>query len=134
MSKLETPMTLAYWERVGGTLVEEFSAVPRGPDRGRRLIDAIILPDQERRRLTGRDRRVSIEGQSVIVIQAKASRVGMYLLGQAYFSKLLVEALGPASVRSVALCTRDDAILRLHAETHGVEIVVMPEFRSRGTT
>jgi hypothetical protein len=30
MSKLETPMTRRYWERVGGTLLEEFLVVRRG--------------------------------------------------------------------------------------------------------
>ena len=44
MSKRETPMTLAYWERVGGTLVTEYLFVPRGqPDRGPRSLDGVIL-------------------------------------------------------------------------------------------
>jgi hypothetical protein len=34
MSKLETPMTRRYWKRVGGTLLEEFLVVPRGPGVG----------------------------------------------------------------------------------------------------
>lgn len=131
MSKLETPMIVAYWERVGGTLIEEFLAVRGAPDRGRRLIDAVILPGGENRRLVGRERLVDVTGQDVIVVQAKASRIGMYLLGQSYFSRLLVERLGPESVRSVALCTEDDAVLRPLAEGHRIEVVVMGEFSAR---
>jgi hypothetical protein len=33
MSKRETPMALWYWEQIGGTLVEEFPAVPPKGDR-----------------------------------------------------------------------------------------------------
>jgi hypothetical protein len=66
---------------LGGTLVE-FSAVPHGSEQARRLIDATILPDQEKRRVGPHERSVSISGQNVIVVQAKASRIGMYLLGQ----------------------------------------------------
>jgi len=80
MSRLETPMTLRYWETVGGTLVEEFLIVPAGPSVGRRLVDAVIILDGERRRAT-RGERVKLDGKDVIVVQTKASRLGMYLLG-----------------------------------------------------
>jgi hypothetical protein len=49
MSKLETPMTRRYWERVGGTLIEEFVAVPAGPATGRRALDAVIIADGDKR-------------------------------------------------------------------------------------
>lgn len=45
MSKHETPMVLRYWEEVKGTLIEEFLAVPKSPTCGKRLIDAVILPE-----------------------------------------------------------------------------------------
>jgi hypothetical protein len=65
------------------------------------------------------------EGEEVIVLQAKSSRLGMYLMGQALFSRELVKRFNPASVRSVALCKRDDAILRPLLESHpDVEVVV----------
>ena len=35
MSKNETPLTRLYWESIGGTLVEEFPAVRRGPEQDR---------------------------------------------------------------------------------------------------
>jgi hypothetical protein len=67
----------------------------------------------------------------VIVVQAKASRLGMYLMGQALFSAELIRRFRPASVRSVALCTADDAVLRPLLEPYPhVEVVVMGEFGS----
>jgi hypothetical protein len=49
----------------------------------------------------------------------------MYLFGQAVFSReLVVERFAPRSVRSVALCAADDAVLRPIAERFGIEVVV----------
>ena len=39
MSKRETPMTRWYWRQVGGTLCEEFLAVPGSKTAGQRLLD-----------------------------------------------------------------------------------------------
>jgi hypothetical protein len=121
-------MTLAYWSRVGGTLIEEYVIVPPGAGRGVRLVDAIILADGPTTRLPiDATRHVGLDGRDVIVVQTKGSRLGMYLLGQAYFSKLLVERrFKPRSVRSVAVCTATDAALELIAVEHGVEVVVVP--------
>jgi hypothetical protein len=122
MSKLETPMTLRYWERVGGTLCEEFPLVARRVDASGRWADGLIVKggDFERRKLSPAD----VEGQDVIVIQTKAMRLGMYLLGQALFSRELAQPMNPRSVHSVAICSRDDAVLRPLAEAHGIEIVI----------
>jgi hypothetical protein len=49
----------------------------------------------------------------------------MYLLGQALFSRLLIEdRFAPRSVRTVALCAADDAVLRPLAVRFGIEVVV----------
>ncbi len=48
-----------------------------------------------------------LSSRDVIVSQTKAQRLGMYLTGKCSFYKSLVEQLGPKSVRSVALCTKD---------------------------
>jgi hypothetical protein len=125
MSKLETPLTRAYWESVGGTLVEEFLAVRKGPDQGPRLIDGVIITGAPRRTAHWRD--VDLEGKDIIVVQTKASRLGMYLMGQALFSIELMKPFRPASIKSVAICTCDDAILRPMIESHGIEVVVMPQ-------
>ena len=113
-----------YWEKVGGTLVPEFQAVPRSEGVGRRLIDAVILPALPRRVAHWRD--VSLDGQDVVVVQAKASRLGMYLMGQAIFSAELVRTrFAPASVRSVILCSKDDTVLRVYLASYPeVEVIV----------
>ena len=57
-------------------------------------------------------------------MQTNAHRLGMYLLGQAFFSRELIkDRFAPRSVRTVALCAIDDAILRPIAERFGVEVV-----------
>jgi hypothetical protein len=131
MSKLETPMVVRYWERGAGTLIEEFLIVEKSSTCGPRRADAIILPSQATRRLpSGQRTGISITGQEVIVDQAKASRLGMYLMGQTLFSAELIRRLNPASIRSVALCTEDDSVLRpLFAPYSHLEIAVMAEFK-----
>jgi hypothetical protein len=65
-----------------------------------------------------------LAGREVVVIQAKASRLGMNVLGQALFSRELLRAAGPRRIRTIALCTGDDEVLRPLAEEYGIEIVV----------
>lgn len=72
-------------------------------------------------------RHVGLDGRDVIVVQTKGSRLRMYLLRRAYFSKLLVERrFKPRSVRIVAVCTATDAALEPIAAEHGVGVVVVP--------
>jgi len=127
MSKHETPMTRRYWQRVRGTLLEEYLAVPpRRPDVGRRLIDAVIIEDGEHRIASpGEAVSFSFDGRDIVIVQTKALRLGMYLLGQAFFSRELIkDRFTPRSVRTVALCAIDDAVLRPIAERFGIEVVV----------
>ncbi len=124
MSKLELPMILRLWESIGGTLIPEFQAVPRSPGVGRRLIDAVILPNGPKRQAHWSE--VTLVGEDVIAVQAKAQRLGMYLMGQGVFSaELLRRAFHPASIRSVILCSADDLVLRpLLAPYPEVEVVL----------
>jgi hypothetical protein len=127
MSKRETPMTRWYWEQVGGTLIEEFPAVlPKGNSLiGRRLLDGLIVLDGERRIAYAHE--VELGDKEVVVVQAKATRLGMYLMGQTVFSMELVKPFGPRSIRSVALCASDDIVLRPLLEAHaGCRVVVCP--------
>ena len=125
----ESPMIQQYWERVGGTLIVEFPVTKKTPTSEIRRIDALILPNGPNAVVHWRD--VDIEGQDVIVIQAKAHRLGMYLMGQALFSRDLVRRFNPKSVRSVALCKKDDSVLRPLLESYeGLEVVVVPEQRN----
>ena len=119
-------MVVTYWRRTGGALVEEYPLTKRQPGAGRRRADAVIFLDEPTEQLRPQT-PVPLEGQRIVVVQAKTSPLGMYLLGQAFFSKLLCERLGAASVRSVALCGKDDAVLRpMYEQYEGCEVVVMP--------
>lgn len=122
-------MILAYWETTGGTLVEEFQLVSGDLECGPRRADAVIVLGANRVRLPTGERAVSLAGKDVIVVQAKASRLGMYLMGQGIFSAELLKRFGPKSIRSVILCTKDDAVLRpLLKPYSNVEVVVLEEF------
>jgi len=127
MSTLETDMTLWYWGQRGGTLIEEFMVVKRGPQQARRLVDGLILLEGERRRLARGERCVDIRGRDVVAVQTKNSRLGMYLMGQTLFTLKLLESMGPRSIESIALCTLDDTRLRPLLEAHeGCKVVVCP--------
>jgi len=53
--------------------------------------------------------------------------MGMYLMGQTFFSAELVRRFRPASIRSIALCTADDSVLRPLLERYpGIEVIVLP--------
>lgn len=122
MSKHETPLTRRFWEEVGGTLIEEFLAVSKGKDNAQRLIDGVILVDEETRIAKTSD--VIIKGKKIIVIQTKASRLGMYLIGQSIISRDLMKKFEPTHIRSVIVCNKDDSILRPIAESYGLEVRV----------
>jgi hypothetical protein len=125
MSKLETPMTRWYWQQVGGTLIEEFCAVPRTSTCGARLLDGVIIKGGEFR-IAPRS-EVSVEGQDIVVVQTKAGRLGMYLMGQAFFSAQLMMRFRPRSVESVAVVAQDDNVLRpLFEQYEGMRVVVCP--------
>lgn len=112
MSKHETPLTRAYWRQTGGTLIEEYPVVPRGRDRAGRWLDGLIILDDRCRILPShQDHGIDLAGLDLVCVQTKRHRVGMNLLGQAFFSMRLLEARNPRSIRSVALCTRADACM-----------------------
>ncbi len=116
MSLHETPLLRRYRKKVGGILIEEFPAVRRSSDRGPRFIDRVIIRRTERRSVTYDE--VSLRGKHITVIQVKRGRLSMSLMGQALFSIDLVLPFEPASVQAVALCEKDDAILRPLFERH----------------
>ena len=123
MSKNETPITRWYWQTVGGLLIEEFTRVKPSPTNAPRYLDGLIVLGEPTAISTTRS--VDISGRDVIAIQTKAKRLGMLLMGQCLFSRDLVRAMGARSVRSIALCTEDDAVLRPLLEAHeGCEVVI----------
>ena len=105
-----------YWERVGGLLIEEYPIVLPGPSHGGRRLDGLVIRDVPRERVYGE--RLDISGRDVVLVQAKARRLGMPLIGPTLFSLELVKVLGPASAIAVALCKADDAVLRPLLEAH----------------
>ena len=124
MSKRETPLTLAYWKTVGGTLCLEYPINHGFSDSGRRLLDGVILTDLPSEQKHHRE--VTIDGHDVVIVQTKDSRLGMYLLGQALFSREAIKAVAnPRSIRTIALCTRDDLFMRTLAKQQGVEVVLI---------
>ena len=123
MSKLETPLTRWYWEKIGGLLIEEFPVVRAAPGQAKRYLDGLIVLGEPTSRTASQS--FDLRGRDVVVIQTKAQRLGMYLMGQCLFSRDLVLEIGAKSVRSIALCTKDDAVLRPLLEAHeGCEVVV----------
>ena len=122
MSKHETPLTRRYWESVGGTLIEEFPAVLRGEANAQRLLDGVIVLGD--RNVIANFPDVEIEGKDIIVVQTKANRLGMYLIGQAIISARLMRRFNPNSIKSVAICTKGDSVLEAFLPDYGVELVV----------
>ena len=126
-------LIVPYWnERAHSeTLISEFIAVRGGGDRGRRSIDAVIVHDGKSRWLRNSDYSPKeIAGKEITVIQAKLGRLGMNLLGQALFSKELMQKFRPRCIKTIALCEDSDAVLAPLAKKHGIEIVSRSEFQS----
>lgn len=122
MSKHETWRTRKFWNNVGGLLIEEFEVIKNGKNQARRLIDGIIVLNES----TGihKGGGYDIKGKDVIVIQTKANRLGMYLLGQALFSAELIQKFKPKSIRIVAICAKNDEVMEALAKEHGIEVVI----------
>ncbi len=129
MSKHETPMTEWYWREVlkKGTLIKEYVAVEKTKDgsTARRLLDGLVILDGSFK--ISKDANHDIEGKDVVVIQSKNKRLGMYLMGQAFFSRELLLKKGAKIVRSVAVCRKDDkAMHELLVAHHGMDVCVCP--------
>lgn len=126
-------MTLWYWGQVGGLLKENFVAVARAPGAGRRVLDALIILDPEKRRL-GPPEKPEIAGKDLVIVQTKNRRLDMTLMGQTLFSAKLLEQFRPRSIKSVALCAQDDAVLRPMLDSFSMcEVVVAPSEISRAS-
>lgn len=118
-------MTRWFWQQTGGLLIEEFPLVKRGVNNSSRFADGLIVLGEPNGISASRD--FDIRGRDVIVVQSKAKRLGMYLMGQCVFSLELVKSFDPVSARSVAVCSKDDLVLRELLERHeGCSVVVYP--------
>ena len=129
MSLNETPMTRWYWREVlkRGTLIGEYVAVERAKDDSNapRFMDGLVILDGPFE--VSNDVRMEITGKDVVVIQSKNKRLGMYLMGQALFSRELILKKGAKSVKSVAVCRKEDKVMRPLLLAHpGIEVVICP--------
>lgn len=79
----EAPLTRRYWERLGeGTLYEEFGIVRPGAGiRARRVDGVVVLGTPPRIASRDERRRLSLDGEDVIVIQTKATPLNPYVFG-----------------------------------------------------
>ena len=129
MSLHETPMTRWYWREIlkQGTLIEEYVAVERAKDDSNapRFMDGLVILGGPF--TVSDDVRTDITDKDVVVIQSKNKRLGMYLMGQALFSRELLLKKSARSVRSVAVCRKDDKVMRELLLAHpDIEIVICP--------
>ena len=116
-------MTRWYWQQVGGLLIEEFPLVRVTSTNAPRYLDGLIVLGEATR--VASKRTFEITGRDVIAVQAKARRLGMPVMGQCLFSRDLLMAMNPATIRSIALCTQDESTLRPLLEAHGgCEVVI----------
>ena len=129
MSKHETPMTRWYWQHVlkQGTLIEEYVAVDKAGDdsNARRLMDGLVIMSGPFE--ISDDVHQNITDKDVVIIQSKNKRLGMSLMGQTLFSRGLILKKKPKSVRSVAVCRKDDKVMRALLEAHPeIEVAFCP--------
>ncbi len=126
MSKHETWRTRKYWESTGGLLIEEFRAIKgdNGAGIGKRHIDAIIVLGEETNRQVGG--QYDFTGKDIIVVQTKGSRLGMYVMGQAFFSREIMKRFNPRSIKTVVICAAGDAEMESLCQLHDIEVVIYP--------
>lgn len=121
MSKHETPLTRRYWKEIGGTLIEEFLAVKKTKESGQRLIDGVIIMNGEN---IVSNTQQEIKNKDIIIIQTKAKKLSMSLLGQALFSREILTSFKPKSIRTVTICTKNDQLLEELAIKYDINVIV----------
>ena len=128
MSKHESWRTRKYWESLdNGLLIEEFQAIPQKKDKSiaRRLVDGVIVLGEEK--AIQRGGTFDLEGRDIIAIQTKATRLGMYLMGQAFFTREILKRFKPKSIKTVAICGKGDVEMEKLCEQTDIEVVVLSE-------
>ena len=125
MSLHETWRTIKYWEEIGGTLILEYPAVKGNKNTGKRLFDGIIIIDGERKIYN--NKFIPVENKDIIVVQTKKNRLGMYLMGQAFFSREIMYRYNPKSVKTVAVCGKNDEELKAICEKYEIYICIITD-------
>lgn len=137
MSKHETPLTRGYWRKLDdGIMYEEFPVVSaRAGLQSRRAIDGVVVLGRAPRIAScDENKDLSLDGEDVVVIQTKATRLNPYVLGQALLSVDLIKLRWtPRSIRSVLVCLEDDPELRPFIDLfHDVEVHVADQSEIAG--
>ncbi len=116
-----------FWQehRHVGRLHEEFLAIPSSKETGKRLIDGVILHGVKPE--LGRINPKEIEGAEITVIQTKGGGLGMYLMGQAFFSREIMKRFNPLKIHTVAISGRGDGEMEAICAAHGIEVWVCPD-------
>jgi hypothetical protein len=127
MSKHETWRTRQYWQKVGGLLIEEFHAIKGDNKRGiaKRAMDGVIVLGEPSAIQTGG--AYDFQGKDLIVIQTKPGRLGMYLMGQAYFSREIMRRYNPRSIKTVAVCGQTDPEMEILCSQSDIEVFVVSD-------
>ena len=126
MSKNETWRTKQYWEQVGGTLILEYPAIRAVRNRnGQRLLDGIIIKGEKREIATAGT--VQLAGEDIVVVQTKGTRLGMYLMGQAFFSRETMRRYNPRSIETVAICGQGDVEMEALCAQFDIGVVIIPD-------
>jgi hypothetical protein len=145
---LEAPQQQRLHAVLGGTMLREFPVVPDtyAGRRQRRWIDSVVIPDLREVEFAGRstdyvlctvdypfawrDRQrlwEAIREHPVICVQAKRHRLGPRLLGQALFSRGLLEQEGVRVARTIASCGATEPELEAIArEEFGIDVIPDP--------
>ena len=123
MSKHETWRTEKYWKTVGGKLIKEFYAICQSKENGKRIIDGLIILNEPNS--ISKKHYEDVEGKDIVIIQTKGNRLGMYLMGQAFFSREIMKRFKPKSIRTVAICGKDDEEMRKLCEKFDIEVFVV---------
>ena len=127
MSKHETWRTRKFWEITGGLLIEEYLAIPSSKDKsiGKRVIDGVIVLGEPTSSQVGGS--FDFKGRDIIAVQTKANRLGMYLMGQAYFSREILKRFKPKSISTVAICAKGDVEMEKLCQKENIDVVIIPE-------
>jgi len=91
-----------------------------------RLGDGLVLHGVPKE--LGRISREEIEGAEITVLQTKRTRLGMSVMGQAFFSRELMKKLFlPAVVHTVVICDQGDAVLEDLCRAHNIVVETYAE-------
>ena len=101
-------------------MIEEFRVVNSSPLQGKRHLDALIVLGEPMS--ISASKNFDITGKDVSVIQTKAKRLGMYLLGQCLFSRDLV--LNTGFNRHFAHVEHGSAVASFYSEQVVITLVL----------